>query len=337
MYTTFLEKDDWNDATSYYIELIEDAFKKTGQQVTRTKSIDEINRESIVFVVKITSMLRVLFKRPKQKIILWIQGITPEEALMPNEFKLKLYFRKFALRIIEWYVLPKALFIFMVSNEMLRHYQRIYNYKKSNHYIMPCFNQALNEWAFCIEKYEKPTFVYSGSLANWQCFTQTIQIYKQIEKAIPNSSLTILTKEQDKARIILEQYQISNYEVKYVHLTELSTELSKYKYGFLLREDIEINRVATPTKLNSYLAAGVIPIYSNVITDFREHLSSFKYLINIKNINDFVGCSRQIIQFEQSTTINYKDVLTEYKAIFSQYYNREYYVNSITNVLSLFK
>lgn len=326
---TFLEKDDLNDATSYYIEIVEDAFRREGHKVVRIKSLDQIVDEDVVFVVKITSMLRVLLKYPKQRVVLWIQGITPEEALMSDEFKPKLYCRKFALRMIEAYVLPKAYFIFMVSNEMLRHYQRVYGYRKENYFIMPCFNQVLNQHAFKPNKYLKPTFVYSGSLANWQCFDRTCEIYKQVEDMLPNSTFTVLTKEKEKAEKMLKQYGVRRYEIKYVRLEELKGELTKYKYGFLLREDIEINRVATPTKLNSYMAAGIVPIYSDVIVDFKEQMDGFKYLIEIENIHNVEHSAEKIVNFERNVTIESEDIYNEFAKIFSRYYNRESYLFKI--------
>lgn len=65
---TLLEKNDLNDATSYYIEIVEDVFRRLGHDVKRIHSAKQVRDEDIVFVVKVTSMLRVLFRRPKQKL-----------------------------------------------------------------------------------------------------------------------------------------------------------------------------------------------------------------------------------------------------------------------------
>lgn len=50
----------------------------------------------------------------------------------------------------------------------------------------------------------------------------------------------------------------------------MTDTLRDVKFGFVLRDDIAVNNVATPTKLSSYLSAGVIPIYSSALKDFYE-------------------------------------------------------------------
>lgn len=191
---------------------------------------------------------------------------------------------------------------------------------------MPCFNQSLNRNSFVEHKYNVPSFVYSGSLSNWQCFDETVRIYKKIEKCLPESSFSVLTRETEKAKEILQLYNIQRYEIKYVPLEKLNEELEKYKYGFLLRENIEVNRVATPTKLNSYMAAGIIPIFSNVIVDFKEQMDNFKYIVEIDDINDVERSASRILQFEQNVKVNTSEIFNEYTRMFSQYYNKNLYV-----------
>lgn len=48
----------------------------------------------------------------------------------------------------------------------------------------------------------------------------------------------------------------------------MSEALADVKFGFVLRNDVPVNRVATPTKLSSYLSAGVIPVFSKYLKDF---------------------------------------------------------------------
>ena len=115
--------------------------------------------------------------------------------------------------------------------------------------------------------------MYAGSLSAWQNIDETLKIFKQIENIIPEATLTLLTEEKIKAQALIKQYDIQNAMVRYVSLNNLNEELLKHKYGFLLRKDIKVNNVSTPTKMNSYLSSGVIPIYSDAIKDFSKHIN----------------------------------------------------------------
>ncbi|HCH8014075.1 TPA: hypothetical protein NJW72_003719, partial [Acinetobacter baumannii] len=120
---------------------------------------------------------------------------------------------------------------------------------------------------------------YAGSLATWQCVDKTLELYSLIERVLPNASLTLLTKEKELAETMINNYKIKNYSIKYVSLENLDTELLKYKYGFLIRENHIVNNVATPTKMNSYLANGIIPIYSSFIDDFKVNFNEYDFIV----------------------------------------------------------
>ena len=49
----------------------------------------------------------------------------------------------------------------------------------------------------------------------------------------------------------------------------------------ITRKDIAINKVATPTKMSSYLANGIIPIFSDIIGDFNKVMGKLKYTVPV--------------------------------------------------------
>ena len=102
--------------------------------------------------------------------------------------------------------------------------------------------------------------------------------------------------------------------------------LQHYKYGFIIRKDIEMNRVATPTKMNTYLANGVIPIYSNYIFAFKEGLKNTQYQIEISNNDEVL---EEIISFEKKN-IEAFNVLENYKStVFSHFYSEDFHINNL--------
>ncbi|EQA01018.1 hypothetical protein N5918_05290 [Glaesserella parasuis] len=323
-----LRKGEINDATAYYIGIIKKHLEYKGKQVEIVHSVYDIQKTDEVWVITAKTFSLVWLKNPKQQISIWFQGIVPEEAMLTFEHTLfSKYIRKFYHEVLEKIALKYAKNIFFVSKSMFRHYQKKYGYLKSNYTIMPCFNQKLNIKGFNQEKYQHPTFLYAGALSKWQCIDRTLLIFKKVQQQIPNAKLFLFTSEKEKAKSLVEQYDIKNINIDYVAYNELNEKIKHIKYGFLIRDDNSVNNVATPTKMNGYLANGIIPIYSNVVDDFKENLKS-QFLISADTDEDLVN---KIVFFEQ-IKINNSDIYEEYSLFFKEYYNDEYYVQHIEGI-----
>lgn len=221
-----------------------------------------------------------------------------------------------------------------VSNEMKEHYEQKFGVSDDRmSFIMPCFNLELDKTSFTEEKYIKPSFVYAGSLDSWQCFEKTLDTFSFVKRQIPDATLTLLTKETEKAKRIVEKRSLTDVTIKYVPKELVQTELQKYKYGFILREDVIVNRVATPTKLNSYLASGVIPIVSECLSDFINNTSGCKYICRIKNGLSPVQVADSIIAFDKCS-IDKIEILKAYQIIFDDYYNSNKYINELSLMIN---
>lgn len=329
MYKIYLLPGDLNDATDYYLNIIKEAIRSIGQSVIVVKDLKGVDYDDIIITIHPKAFYQVWRHNNKQRIIHWFQGVMPEEAVMLFEKQpIKMYPRKWLYTYLEKFVLKRAIFVFFVSNAMYCHYKKKYGYDKSNYLVMPCFNQLLDHNAFNEERYSRPSFVYAGSMSKWQCIEETLQIFKQIKNEIPEATLTLLTKEKEEALRILKIYDLLETEIKYVPYTKLNEELSKYKFGFIIRKNDPVNNVATPTKMNSYLANGVIPIYSNYIHDFKENLSSYSYLVAFSNVKE---CLSDLKVLEGISSYELYD---EYQLIFKDYYNENKYVSLISEKLN---
>jgi hypothetical protein len=177
-------------------------------------------------------------------------------------------------------------------------------------------------------RYDNPTFVYAGSLSAWQNIDETLQVYKYIENKIPEATLTLLTEENERAQKLIEEYNIQNAKVRFVSLNDLNIELLKYKYGFLLRKDIKVNHVATPTKMSSYLASGVIPVYKDVIKDFSKHINLNNFNLRLTEQDSIEEMANAIISFENSQS-DFEDLDIHIKNIFDNYFNDNEYIKQI--------
>jgi hypothetical protein len=138
----------------------------------------------------------------------------------------------------------------------------------------------------------------------------------------------LLTEEIEKANNLLKEHNIKTANVKYVDLRDLNNELLKYKYGFLLRRDNIVNNVATPTKMNSYLACGLIPIFTDAITDYKDQIDLKDFSLIISSDLSVDEIAKKIIDFERSKK-DYSDLDIEIKKIFDEYYNDKKYIKEI--------
>ncbi len=269
--------------------------------------------------------------RGYKKHIVWLQGVLPEESYLRNNSA----FRKWVLDTIEKFVIKRADLLFMVSQEMCRHYESKYKLSLGNKtVVMPCFNETkLNEDIFNLpKKTTEQTFVYLGSLSAWQCFEETLELYREIEKkSNGNTKLYIFTAEQDKAKELAEKWGISNIQIDYAKPDELSKKIAHIKYGFIIRKDCTVNRVATPTKISNYLANAIIPIYSDCLKSFSE-IDNI-YQIGICCDAEDLETSTDKILKHMELSVSAQEVGEKCRKVFDEYYSKEKYVAEIEEKL----
>jgi hypothetical protein len=120
---------------------------------------------------------------------------------------------------------------------------------------------------------------------------------------------------------------VKNFTVEYYPDRQLQQVLQQATYGFIVRDDSPINQVATPTKISSYMANGVLPIFSDSLKDFTRMSANLSYAFplatDLSNFDELVGfCSK---------TINHAALVKEFTWLFSEYYCRNKYICEIAS------
>lgn len=328
-----LPRGTYNDATKYYVDLIAEALELQNFRISKTENLLDIKNADYVFVVSAKWFFLSYLINKRAKIITWYQGLGSEEALMLRNSKRDRLIWKY----LENLSIRKSFINIYVSESMKLFFNTRHKYYDKNFVIIPCFNKNLNmEKISNFKPSERPKFVYAGSLDKWQCIDKTLQLYKYIENKIPTAHVTLLTKNKEEALEYLVKYKINNYEIKYVNLQDLDNELCKFNYGFLIRDKHIVNQVATPTKMNSYLANGVVPIYTDVIDDFNKFLN-YDTFIKLKVDNNITEWGDSVIQYNESINLypeRFKNQLIE---VFSTYYAKEKYIKAIQDIICKFQ
>ena len=318
-----------NDVIDFYFSIIEEAFVVNHREIKYISSLNDLfqlHRSTLIFVAELRHSIPLIL-RGYFNIIYWSQGVTPEEDYLRRKSGLRFHI----LRLCEYLTLRVSKFNLFVSDRMLEHYERTYKLRlRKKSFVMPCFNvDALGASNLCKERYNQNVFCYVGSLAAWQCFPETVELYKKIEATVPDAFLKVYTSDQETAKNYLEQAGIKNYSVGFVTQDKLSMALSDCKFGFIIRDNILVNNVATPTKMSTYLSCGVIPVFSDCISAFKEHFSQYKYFIPVSE-NSYEQIKDKLLQ-----KVDVLSLSKEYAYVFQTYYNTQYYIAEISKRLRM--
>lgn len=317
------KKENNQVVTNMYLDTICKIMEQCDFKSYKDPDLSTFDKNKDYLIVDTCKTAFEYFFKGYKNIIVWVQGVVPEEAIMIGYH----HYRYYAHSFIENFVLKKAKLLFMVSSAMLNHYEEKYNLTLKNKvFIMPCYNEnKIDEQSFLSkDKYNKNTFLYAGSLQEWQCFAQTIKVYKEIEDEINDAKLIVYTDEQTKALKIIRENKINNFYIGYEAPDKLGAKIKNIKYGFVLRKDDVVNNVATPTKLSNYISHGIIPIYSPCLKSFDAYNSKYPLALSFDLSNQDRDLPRLIKDIRKDVNSEY--VKTWCKKVFDSYYNQEEYI-----------
>lgn len=319
------KKENNQVVTNMYLDTICKIMEQCDFKSYKKPNLSTFDKNKDYLIVDTCKTAFEYFLKGYKNIIVWVQGIVPEEAIMMGYHR----YRYYAHSIIENFVLRKAKFLFMVSPAMLNHYEKKYNLTLKNKvFIMPCYNEnKIDEQSFMDkDKYTKNTFLYAGSLQEWQCFNETVEVYKKIEKRVSDAKLVAFTPDKRKAKKIIESHHVKNYSIDYAPASELGKKIRNIKFGFVLRKDVEVNRVATPTKISNYISHGIIPIYSPCLYSFDNYNQKSNDIAISLDLNKVDEGVNKIVNFINDKSIDNKKMQNWSNQVFTSYYNQKKYI-----------
>ena len=268
--------------TEPYLRAIGDSYASLGFDVKYVYDVlsgGDLRQD--VYVVAVAPSAARLAKKGAKHIVFWAQGIWPEESYMRNGSRMRFAY----CGLIEKTALRKAERLFLVSNAQLEHYEKKYRLAlRGKAYVMPCSNAVFHDQSFELEgKYSHPVFVYAGSLAKYQCIDRMLDAFAAAQAVKPSAELLFYTGQQEEAKTLVEARGLKNVTVGYAKPSEMDGILARAKYGFVIRDDSAVNRVATPTKISSYISNGVIPVYTASLRAFEETSNGVTKLLYDEN------------------------------------------------------
>ena len=207
-----------------------------------------------------------------------IHGVVPEEFRYHNDFYNAVRFED-----QERLAVKKSSFVVVVNEAMHLYLKQKYRETlRGNPVTFPMFPDF--PVSSIVDKpYQegKPIVVYAGGLHKWQ---QIPKMIDAIAKTAHSCVHRIYCPNPEEMRAMLPEGLHGLVTVDSAAHGELFERYSQCHYGFILREDAVVNRVACPTKLVEYLGTGIVPIVDcDEIGDFKA--MGMKYI----RLQDFVA------------------------------------------------
>ena len=218
--------------------------------------------------------LRVLWLYAIYKnVITDMHGALPEEIAMQGK-----WFAALRYAAVERYVVRRSKALIAVTEAMARHFEDKYGDACPPIFVIPVFPNLPD----CAAEKDATSVIYAGSVESWQCIDDMLIAIRGCSAQL---SYTLLSGAAEELAKRAAAFAVE----KPVHIASVaSVELPAYyaraSFGFVLRDDHVVNRVACPTKLVEYLHYGVVPILkSERIGDFHAHN------LNYIRLSDFIA------------------------------------------------
>ncbi|MFN3399700.1 MAG: glycosyltransferase [Ferrovibrio sp.] len=109
-------------------------------------------------------------------------------------------------------------------------------------------------------------YVFSGSLAPYQCFDEMLEMFSVISAQDPQARLLLLTPAVKAAEARLAKLGLDAM-VRHAGISDVNGYLNAADIAFMLRSHSATNRAAFPTKFSEYCLAGLPVIMTDAVPD----------------------------------------------------------------------
>ncbi len=208
--------------------------------------------------------------------------------------KIKNYFSE----ISEKLVITKSDKVICVSNALKKYYLKKYGLSEEKFVVFPgaadanlfyndeiLRNQTRKELDL---NSDDILVVYSGRLdMKWEIPDKIISFFKNLRTKDTRFRLLLVTPDVDLANKLINKQKLDDkIFVKKVELNDVNKYLNAADVGLLLREDIPMNNVASPTKFAEYLMVGLPVIISQGVYDFANDINNTKYGVVVSGLDE---------------------------------------------------
>ncbi len=108
-------------------------------------------------------------------------------------------------------------------------------------------------------------FIYSGSISFFQCFDESVTLFRAVLRNDPDAVFLIVTPNIEAVRYALDGIPERNLRLQSATIADVNGFLNAADFGILLRRRDPINSVASPVKFAEYCLAGLPVIMTDAV------------------------------------------------------------------------
>ena len=157
---------------------------------------------------------------------------------------------------------------------------------------------------------EDIVIVYSGRLEmKWEIPDKVFDFFKDLNSKKINYKLLLITPDIAIANELIKEYDLEGLVfVMAISFKDVNKYLNASDVGLLLREDVVMNNVASPTKFAEYLMAGLPVIISAAVHDFAETVQVTEFGAVVNGLESMTN--NEYEQLEKSLTLDRNTIAT---------------------------
>lgn len=209
----------------------------------------------LIYIHSVHNALFLMFFKTRAHVVFDAHGVVPEEVKQQGRPWVALWYS-----FVERYILARCNTLVCVTNSMLAHLRLKHGERAERKElvlpILPFVGEVSDSDRVLRSRRDQLSVIYAGGTQVWQ----NLELMLAAAERQKLMHYTFLTGDLAHFEAQLKERSDFAYECLTVSPQNVKDYYLKHEYGFILRDDNLINRVACPTKLVEYLYWGVIPV-----------------------------------------------------------------------------
>jgi len=303
--------------------LLKEKKSKLGILLSGYRAIRQ-SQEKYIYTRDIWSALLSILSFKNKRVLFDLRGdiIDEYEYRNANSFFIKIFFSKLIIKIILKFIVINSYRCLTVSTFLKD------KYLNSDAFIYNslCDFRPLDKVFVSKDKDKnKINLCYAGSFHKYQNIKEIINFWSRLDANIFN--FYIFTNEDISKfnSLDISSHIKSMINFKNLKNHEVENNLDKMDIGFIFRDDIDLNKAASPLKIGEYLRSGLSVAFTGEIGDLTNILSEKNIGINCKGITP-----ESFIFHAKENNINSKKFI--HKTAY-ELFHFEYSVNKICRLI----
>jgi glycosyltransferase involved in cell wall biosynthesis len=188
------------------------------------------------------------------------------------------YLRSISLFMLDYIIFHLADFRGTVSNNFSIWLKKVF-FSNKKVLVIPCCIREVQLVETSLIQGDK--FVYVGGASIYQNLELMVELLNGLSHT-KKLTLTVISNDLHKIKSLIDDSSL--FDIEYLSLTqnEVLEKLPSFDFGFILRDNLLLNKVSSPIKLLEYASSGVIPILTPYVGDYSKIIKKLGIGIEVK-------------------------------------------------------